>query len=85
MVGLPLFGKEGSGTTIFKILVKALPAESHNIYHTCLKSLFFTFMHSYLEGLDAKILFGAIIYFFVGFVALCPSQQLWSCQDGQFT
>ena len=24
MVGLPLFGKEGSGTPVFKILVKAL-------------------------------------------------------------
>ena len=30
MVGLPLFGKEGSGTSVFKILVRALGNDIHH-------------------------------------------------------
>ena len=32
MVGFPLFGKEGSGTPVFKILVRALSSIRHLVW-----------------------------------------------------
>ena len=48
--------------------------EKEDIEHAFLKK---HFKYSYLSK--------SIVVLFVWFEVLCPSQQLWSCQNSQFT